>query len=177
VPARFGPALWRLLVAQAETLGGAPYGMEALNVLRIDKGFLTHSESHGRTTAYDRGMQGMLKDADFIGRAAASRPGLVDPGRERLVGLKPVGAVKQLSAGGFLFNTGDGATRETAQGYITSVGFSPDNGTFLGLGFLKHGPERHGERLAFVDHLRDLHAVVEVGPPCFYDPEGGRMRG
>ncbi len=51
VPARYGASLWRLLVAQAESLGGGPYGMEALNVLRIEKGFLTHAELHGRTTS------------------------------------------------------------------------------------------------------------------------------
>ena len=177
VPSRFGAALWRLLVAQAETLGGAPYGIEALNVLRIEKGFLTHSELDGRRTAFDLGLQGMLKADDFIGRAAAGRPGLVDPERPRLVGLRPVGAVKQLSAGGFLFDSGAERTRERAQGHVTSVGFSPREGTFIGLGLLRRGPERHGERIDFVDHLRGLNAVVEVGPPCFYDSEGERMRG
>ena len=36
VPARYGEALYRLLLSQAETLGGGPYGMEALNVLRSE---------------------------------------------------------------------------------------------------------------------------------------------
>ena len=39
-----------------------------------------------------------------IGKAAAARPGLTDPDREQLVGLKPVGAVKQLTAGAHLFD-------------------------------------------------------------------------
>jgi glycine cleavage system aminomethyltransferase T len=51
VPTRYGEALFRDLVARAETMGGGPYGMEALNVLRIEKGFITHAEIHGRTTA------------------------------------------------------------------------------------------------------------------------------
>ena len=59
VPARFGESLFRLLVAQAETLGGGAYGVEALNVLRIEKGFITHAEIHGRTTASDIGMDRM----------------------------------------------------------------------------------------------------------------------
>jgi sarcosine oxidase subunit alpha len=151
--------------------------MEAMNVLRIEKGFLTHSELDGRRTAFDLGLQGMLKADDFIGRAAAGRPGLINPERPRLVGLRPVGAVKQLSAGGFLFDSGAERTRERAQGHVTSVGFSPREGTFIGLGLLNRGPERHGERIDFVDHLRGLNAVVEVGPPCFYDSEGERMRG
>ncbi|MEM7718744.1 MAG: 2Fe-2S iron-sulfur cluster-binding protein, partial [Pseudomonadota bacterium] len=80
VPARYGGMLFRLLLAQAEPLGGGAYGMEALNVLRIEKGFMTHAEIHGRTTAFDIGMAGMMSSKkDFIGKAAAARPGLVDP--------------------------------------------------------------------------------------------------
>ncbi|MFN6977619.1 MAG: sarcosine oxidase subunit alpha family protein, partial [Gemmobacter sp.] len=100
VPARYGAALFRDLVARAETLGGGPYGMEALNVLRIEKGFITHAEIHGRTTAFDIGMQGMVSaKKDCIGKAASQRPGLTGPEREQLVGLKPVGPADRLTAG------------------------------------------------------------------------------
>jgi methylglutamate dehydrogenase subunit C len=59
-------------VARAETLGGGPYGMEALNVLRIEKGFITHAEIHGRVTAFDIGMEKMVSaKKDCIGKAAA----------------------------------------------------------------------------------------------------------
>ncbi|HSG57569.1 MAG TPA: sarcosine oxidase subunit alpha, partial [Paracoccaceae bacterium] len=43
VPARYGESLYRLLVSHAVALGGGAYGMEALNVLRIEKGFITHA--------------------------------------------------------------------------------------------------------------------------------------
>ena len=62
VPARYVDSLFRLLLGKAKALGGGPYGMEALNVLRLEKGFITHAEIHGRTTAFDIGMAGM--DAD-----------------------------------------------------------------------------------------------------------------
>ncbi|MAM24566.1 MAG: hypothetical protein CML55_04155 [Rhodobacteraceae bacterium] len=67
--------------------------------------------------------------------------------------------------------------RENDQGYITSVAFSPDVGSFIGLGFVKGGPERMGEVLRMVDHLRELEAEVEICSPVFVDPEGGRTRG
>lgn len=178
VPARYGAALFDLLKSRAEALGGGLYGMEALNVLRIEKGFLTHAELHGRTTGYDLGMQGMLsKKKDFIGASAAARPGLLEPGRERLVGLKPTGAVKQLTAGAHLFDADAEATRENDQGYITSVGFSPTLGHFIALGFLRHGPERMGEEIRMTDHLRGIETTCEVVSPVFFDPEGGRARG
>jgi sarcosine oxidase subunit alpha len=166
-----------LLVAKAKELGGGAYGMEALNVLRIEKGFITHAEIHGRTTAFDIGMERMISaKKDCIGKTAAARPGMVDPDRERLVGLKPVGTVKQLTAGAHLFNKGDAATRVNDQGYITSVGYSPTLGHFMGLGFLRNGPNRIGEHVKMVDHLRGVEAVCEVIDPVAFDPEGGRLR-
>ena len=101
----------------------------------------------------------------------------MDPDRERLVGLRPVGAVKQLTAGAHLFDRGAEPVRVNGQGYVTSVAFSPDAGTFIGLGFLRRGPERHGEVVRMVDHLRGLEAEVEICAPVFVDPEGGRTRG
>lgn len=178
VPARFGAALFRHLVARAEAMGGGAYGMEALNVLRIEKGFITHAEIHGRTTAFDIGMDRMMSaKKDFIGKAAAARPGLVDLDREQLVGLKPVGAVKMLTAGAHLFAREAAAVRENGQGYVTSVGFSPTLETFLGLAFLKQGRARHGEVIRMVDHLRGVETLCEVCDPVFFDPDGGRARG
>ncbi|MGR3468174.1 MAG: sarcosine oxidase subunit alpha family protein [Shimia sp.] len=178
VPARYGDSLFRLLVAQAEALGGGAYGMEALNVLRIEKGFITHAEIHGRTTAFDIGMGRMISaKKDCIGKTMAARPGLVEEDRERLVGLKPIGAVKKLTAGAHLFEEGAEAVRTNDQGYVTSVGFSPTIGTDIALAFLKNGPARHGERIRSVDHLRGLETLCEIVDPVFVDPEGGRVRG
>ncbi len=178
IPARYGDSLFRLLVARAEALGGGPYGMEALNVMRIEKGFITHAEIHGRTTAFDIGMEHMISERkDCFGKALAGRDGLMDSGREQLVGLKPVGAVRELVAGAHLFDPGADTVRSNDQGYVTSVGFSPTFGHFLGLGFLKHGPARLGEQVRVVDHTLGLDALCEVVDPVFLDPEGGRVRG
>ena len=116
VPTRYGEALFRDLLARAETLGGGPYGMEALNVLRIEKGFITHAEIHGRVTAFDIGLEKMVSaKKDCIGKAAAQRPGLVGPEREQLVGLKGRGN-DMLTAGAHLFTRGAEAKRETTRG-------------------------------------------------------------
>ncbi len=178
VPAAYGDALYRDLVARAESLGGGAYGMEALNVLRLEKGFITHAEIHGRVTAFDIGMQAMMsKKKDFIGKAAATRPGLLDEGREQLVGLKPVGAVKELTAGAHLFEADADAVRTNNMGYVTSVGYSPTLGHFIGLGFLKAGRDRVGHHMKMVDALRGVTAEVEICDPVFFDPDGGRARG
>ena len=177
VPARYGECLWGDLVSRAAALGGAPYGMEALNVLRIEKGFITHAEIHGRVTAFDIGLQGMVSmKKDCIGKAASQRPGLHGADREQLVGIRPVEPGKRLSAGAHLFTPGDACTREFSQGYVTSVGPSPDLG-WIGLAFLKNGRARIGEMVRFKDHLRGLDLLVEVCAPVFHDQDGGKMRG
>ena len=178
VPARYGDALFRDLLARAEAIEGGAYGMEALNVLRIEKGFITHAEIHGRTTAFDIGMQGMVsRKKDCIGKTMSERPGLMDETREQLVGLKPVGAIKELIAGAHLFNPQDEATRENDQGYITSVAFSPTLGHVIGLGFLKNGRALIGEQVRMVEHLKGSVTLCEVQEPVQVDPEGGRCRG
>jgi methylglutamate dehydrogenase subunit C len=178
VPSRFGAALWRLLVAQAEAMGGGAYGMEALNVLRIEKGFITHAEIDGRATAFDIGMARMVSaKKDCIGKAASQRPGLMEEDRPQLVGLRPVDPQAEIGAGAHLFDRGAEAVRVNAQGHVTSVGYSPTMGSWLALGFLKRGRARQGEVVRLVDHLRARDVACEVCDPVFFDPEGGRLRG
>jgi heterotetrameric sarcosine oxidase alpha subunit len=178
VPARYGASLYRLLVAYAESLGGGPYGMEALNVLRIEKGYITHAEIHGRTTAFDIGMERMVSQKkDCIGWAASRRPGLLDEDREQLVGLRPVAQDGVITAGAHLYRREDPATRVNGQGYVTSACWSPTLGTALGLGFLRRGRARHGEVVRLVDAMRGVETPCEVTDPVFLDPEGGRLRG
>ena len=178
VPSRYGESLFRQLVAQAEVMGGGPYGMEALNVLRIEKGFITHAEIHGRTTAFDIGMDRMVSaKKDCIGKAAAARPGLHGETRQQLVGLQSKGRDHALSAGAHLFKAGASAVRENSQGYATSVCYSPTLDTHLALGFLENGRARHGEVIKLCDHLRDITQEVTVCDPVFFDPTGGRARG
>ena len=177
VPARFGESLFRLLVSRAEEIGGGPYGMEALNVLRIEKGFITHAEIHGRITAFDLGMQRMVSEKkDCIGKTSASRPGLLDSEREQLIALKPVGSVKQIVAGAHLFDLNDEPIRENDRGYVTSVGFSPTFGHFIGLGFFKGGQARLGEQIKMVDHLRGIETECEIINTVSFDPKGDRLR-
>ena len=178
VPARYGEALYRDLVARAESFGGCAYGMEALNVLRIEKGFITHAEIHGRVTAFDVGLQGMMSQKkDFIGKAASQRPGLLGEAREQLVGLKPLAPEKPIGAGAHLFDPGAAPIRQNDQGYVTSVCWSPTLSTHLGLAFLRNGRARLGQSVRLVDHMRGTDFLCEVTNPVFFDPEGGRARG
>jgi sarcosine oxidase subunit alpha len=176
VPTRHGEALFRDLVARAETMGGGPYGMEALNVLRIEKGFITHAEIHGRITAHDLGMERMVAAGkDCIGKAAAQRPGLWGPAREQLVGLRAL-EDRPIVAGAHLFVPGMSVERETDQGYVTSACRSAVAGGWIALGFVVDGRARHGQTLRLIDHLRGIDVPVEVCDPVFHDPKGEKLR-
>ncbi len=178
VPARFGAALFEGLVAEAEALGGGPYGLEALNVLRIEKGFLTHAELHGRTTADDLGLGRMLAAGkDCIGKAAAARPALADPGRAQLVGLAPVEPGARLVAGAHVLAPGAAFAAENDEGYLSSACFSPTLGHDIALGFVRGGRGRVGERVRAVCALRGIDTACVIAAPAFVDPDGGRMRG
>lgn len=178
VPAGFGDSLFRLLLARSEAIGGGAYGMEALNVLRVEKGFVTHSEIDGRSTAFDIGMQQMIsRKKDCIGKPASQRPGLSGEHRAQMVGLMPIGPVKQLTAGSHLYGSDAEPLRQNGQGHITSVAFSPTLQSFLGLGFLINGRARHGEEIKMVDHLLGVTTRCKICQPVFFDQDGGRARG
>jgi glycine cleavage system aminomethyltransferase T len=178
VPARWGAALFDRLLARAEALGGGPYGLEALNVLRIEKGFLTHAEMHGRTTAGDLGLGRMIAAGkDCIGKAASLRAGLTDPARERLVGLVPLAPGGRLLAGAHLLPMGAPMRAAEDQGYLTSACFSPTLGHDIALAFVRGGPERIGESLRAVCALRGTDTACRVAALPFVDADGGRMRG
>lgn len=178
VPSRYGASLYDILVAKAQEMGGGAYGMEALNVLRIEKGFITHSEIHGRVTAFDIGMDGMISaKKDCIGKSASQRPGLKEENREQLVALKPVAAEGRLIAGARLFDVGADPVRVNDQGYVTSMCYSPTLGHDLALGFVRRGTARVGDRMQIVDHLRGVKTEVEILSPVVFDPKGERARG
>ena len=146
-------------------------------VARLEKGFLTHAELHGRTTAFDLGMGRMISaKKDCIGKVMAARPGLVANSRAQLVGLKPVGEVQQLVSGAHLFREGARISPENDQGYVTSVCYSPTLGHMIGLAFLERGPDRMGDRIRMVDRTKDIETLCEVVSPVFFDPDGGRAR-
>jgi methylglutamate dehydrogenase subunit C len=178
VPSGYGDALIRALMAAGEPFGIAPYGTEALGVMRIEKGHVAGPEINGQTTARDLGLGKLLSSKkDYIGRVLSQRPGLMDPGRPSLVGVKPKDPSAQLTAGAHFIPLGKPASAEHDEGYITSAAFSPTLGHWIGLGMLAGGLKRAGETLRASDPVRNRDAEVEVCNPVFVDPEGVRLHG
>ncbi|WP_439596789.1 sarcosine oxidase subunit alpha family protein [Falsiroseomonas sp.] len=158
----------RLLAA-----GAVPYGTEALGVLRIEKGHPGGGELNGQTTAGDLGLGRMLSTKkDFIGRALAQRPALVDPARPVLVGLRGAG----LRTGAHLLAPGATAVTANDLGHVTAACWSPNLRQTIGLALLAEGRARIGTRIRVFDALRGHDGEAEVVAPVFIDPEGARSR-
>jgi sarcosine oxidase subunit alpha len=177
VPTRYGEALARTLMLVGEEHGIAPYGTEALGVMRVEKGHVAGNEIDGRTTADDLGLGRMMSTKkDFIGKVMARRPALLDPERPKIAGLRPRDPKQSLYAGAHLLPVGAARTADSDQGVITSVAFSPSLNHSIGLGLIVRGPERIGEIVMMIDFMRNAFVEVEICSPIFIDPRGERLR-
>jgi heterotetrameric sarcosine oxidase alpha subunit len=176
VPARFGDSTIRAIMQAGAEWNVTPYGMEALNVLRLEKGHVVISEINGTTTAADLGFSRLMSTKkDYIGRVLAQREGLTAPDRPVLIGIRAVDRTAQLNAGAHFLAAGAPARLENDEGYVTSVAFSPTLGHWVGLGLLRRGRERIGARVIAHDPVRSSSVEVEVVSPVFIDPEGTRV--
>ncbi len=142
-------------------------------MLRLEKGHPVGSELNGQTTAADLGLGKMLsKKKDFIGRALAQRPALLDPNRETLVGLRPRTPGAALTAGAHLIPVGVPLTAANDQGHITSAAYSATLGHHIALALVSGGATRIGQTLRAVNPLQNTETDVEIVSPAFHDPEG-----
>lgn len=176
VPARYGHALMERLMQAGADLGATPYGVEALSVLRVEKGHVGGSELNGQSTAGMLGLGKMVSQKkDAIGAVMSRREGLAGDIR-RIVGLQPVERAGKVVAGSHLFTQGAAQNLDTDQGWITSACYSPHVGSMIGLGFLENGDQRIGEVIVAANPVEGESERLRILPAHFVDPEGARLR-
>lgn len=177
VPTAYGDALIRRIMDVGAPLGITPYGVETLNVLRIEKGHVTGNELDGNATAANLGMGRMVsRTKDSIGTVLSRRAGLNANNDLRLVGIVPVDPSDKTPAGAHLVNTGDPADAAHDQGHVTSACYSPNLGHHIALGFLKNGDNRIGDTMRLVSPVTDVDIAIKIVSPHFIDPQGDRLR-
>jgi heterotetrameric sarcosine oxidase alpha subunit len=174
VPARAALTAWEAVLAAGQRFGIRPYGLDALNTLRIEKGHVTTAELNGNTSAADLGFERMLKKSgDFIGRTLSARPGLIAPERLQLVGVRPVERARRLRNGMQLLEPGEPAA---SLGYVTSSTPSVELEGWVGLALLAGGRQRIGSRLLGVSPIHEESVELEIVSPHMWDPENARVR-
>lgn len=177
VPTRYGDALMREMMKAGEEFDVVPYGTEALGVMRIEKGHAAGNELNGTTSALNLGMGRMVsKKKDCIGNVLSERDGMNTEDAYRLVGIKPVDSSATVPAGGHLMSATGPVDAAHDQGYVTSAAYSPILESSIGLGFVKNGAERMGEKLRLVNPLEGQNIMVEIVSAHFVDPDGEKLR-
>jgi sarcosine oxidase subunit alpha len=174
VPASAAQRVWSAVLEAGASCGISPYGLDALNTLRIEKGHITGAELNGNTTAADLGFARMLKSqGEFVGRMLSQRPALQAADRLQLVGVRPAIRTRRLRNGMQLVAP---EARGASLGYITSSTPSVELEGWVGLALLAGGRARIGTRLTGASPLHDERLEVEIVSPHLLDPENTRVR-
>ena len=176
LPASGTAALLDRLWDLGQDLGAVPYGIEALMVMRTEKGYLhVGGDTDGTTLPGDVGMDRGIpkKAANFVGRRSLLRPAARDAQRMQLVGLVPVDRRTRLPVGAHA--VAPPGPPGPIEGFVTSSHHSPNVGHPVALAMLQRGRSRLGERIT-VHHLGTAIAAEVVATP-FFDPQGERLHG
>jgi sarcosine oxidase subunit alpha len=173
VPARHGCKVWEALMKAGEAHGIEPIGVDALMLLRMEKGYVhIGADTDGTTSAEDIGWGHVLKrTTDFVGKRSLLRPDNRRKDRPQFVGLEVASGAETLTIGAQLCTPGS----STSEGYVTSAGYSPTLARGVALGMVKGGTTRMGESLEACHGKGRI--AVRITQPCTYDPSGERLHG
>ncbi len=178
VAASYALALWQTLMAAGESYGIAPYGTEAMHVLRAEKGFIiVGQDTDGTTTPGDLGMDWIVSKTkgDFLGKRGLCRPDTLRADRKQLVGLLSDDPAEVIPEGSHISPQPEAPPPLAMEGWVSSSYFSPNCGRSIALALLRRGRERMGETVAIP--LEDKVVRAKVVRPIFFDEAGERLRG
>jgi len=175
VPANYGLSLWQTLITAGAEYNITPYGIEAIEILRTEKGYLhLGTDTDGRTCPADVGWAGPVnnKKDDFIGKRSLFRSHNLESGRKEFVGIQSTSDCT-LPIGAHLIDTEHPEFPVATQGYVTSSCYSPTLGKSIALGLLRNGFSRTNQNIYVYDQGKIYDA--EIVSPIFYDPTGERL--
>lgn len=164
--------VWLACESEVLARNGCLYGLEAMEVLRIEKGHVVvGGEVDGRRTPHDLGLDKMLNKAGgYLGEEGLSRPALAASDRLQLVGLVAIAGT--IPEGGMLVPRHG----NPSEGHVTASAYRAVEGGGIALAMLAGGAGRHGEHLIALSPTRGQQASVRVTSPHFYDSAGERYR-
>ncbi|HTV51562.1 MAG TPA: sarcosine oxidase subunit alpha family protein, partial [Steroidobacteraceae bacterium] len=174
IPAAYSLALWQRLLEHGRDLDAVPIGIEALQELRTEKGYLhVGTDTDGRTLPQDIGMGAVLarKSDDFVGRRSLTRTDAMRPDRLHFVGIASEDPQTVLPVGAHIL--ADREARTGSHGYVTSSCMSEALGRSVALGLIAGGQSRTGETIAVYSHGKVWPARIVA--PQAYDPKGERL--
>jgi sarcosine oxidase subunit alpha len=179
VPSDRGMEAWETILDAGSDYNISPYGSEAMNVLRAEKGYIiVGKDTDGSVTANDAGLGWTIDPAkrDFIGKRSLERESMSALGRKQLVGLTTVADPQVvLEEGAQIMLEPAPAWFGKSLGHVSSACYSATLGRSIALALIAGGRSRIGQTL-HVPMPRGPIAV-QVTSPVFYDPGGARING
>ncbi|WP_028219700.1 sarcosine oxidase subunit alpha family protein [Paraburkholderia oxyphila] len=178
IASRYGKSLWDSIAEAGKPFGITPYGIEALEVMRTEKGYLhVGADTDGNSNPLDIGWSKIIekKADDFIGRRSLQRPADKGSGRLDFVGLESVDPSVPLPVGGHFVDEVNPKIPAASQGYVTSAVMSPMLNKAIGLGILRNGASRLGEVVNI--YAKGKMMAARVVPTAHFDPKGERLNG
>jgi sarcosine oxidase subunit alpha len=171
LPTDYADAMANHLWDAGREFGLVPFGLEALEILRIEKGYIhPGSDTDSQTLPADIGWASPARrEDDFLGRQSLLHPSARMADRQHVVGFKPLDARATIPVSTHVI----GGAPHPSQGFVTSSCFSPTLNCVLALGLLNGGQTRHGEIVILWSEGRSWKAVVTS--PRFFDPRGDRL--
>ena len=177
VPTWYGQAAWEAVMDAGARFSIAPYGTEALHVLRAEKGYpIVGQETDGTVTPHDLGMEWIVSTKkSFIGSRSHRRPDTMRADRKQLVALLPDNPDQLLPEGAQLVFDPDQPIPMTMVGHVTSSYRSAALGRTFALALVRGGRARIGETVHAP--LVDRTIAATIAPPVLYDPDNRRRDG
>jgi sarcosine oxidase subunit alpha len=167
-------ALLDRLLGLGRDLGVGLLGVEALMVLRAEKGyFVVGKDTDGTTMPHDLGFAGPRdkRAGDFIGKRSLFTEVASAPDRRQWVGFEPTEGRELLPCGAHVVDLAGPRPRST--GFVTSSYASPTLGRPIALGLVERGAARISEE-APLQHL-GRRLTARIAPACAFDPKGERL--
>jgi sarcosine oxidase subunit alpha len=174
VPARRAARLRARLAEKLPAFGGGLLGLEALMILRAEKGYVVvGKDTDGTTMPHDLGLTGPRDSRadEYVGKRSLFMPVAADPSRKQFMGLSVASGEAPLPTGAHVIAHAGRAGR--SQGYVTSSYFSPSLGRPIALGLIEAGLSRIGETVS-IFHL-GVERRATITNPAALDPEGKRL--
>jgi len=168
--------VWDLLWEAGQEFKVQPFGMEAQNCLRAEKGHvIVGMESEQRVTLLDIGMGFLWARDDVVSNkvgAPALRACKEQKGRMKLIGFRVGDAAVTPQDGDIVVNG------EDIVGYVCTTRFSESLGYQYGMALVGDACAINGEQINLYQALGKRHDeyTATVIPPHFYDPDGERLR-
>jgi len=174
VAASYMQTVWDLLVQAGEEFGIRNFGLEAQNVLRLEKGhIIIGAESEIRTTLHDVGL-GFLWSRTKPGAKTVGATALQQTenqaGRLKLVGFKMENPARAPKDGSII-------VENDIKGYVCTARQSLALNESVGMALVDASLAEDGRRLQiYEDECEGQLLYATVVPTPFYDPEGQRLK-